>query len=409
MMREMLAAEYRVVEDEADLYLINACTVTSLAERKARQLIHRLRREFPVARIVVIGCVGDAVAAGLSKLDNVDLVAGNSWKVRVNEIVERALSGEKGLLPSTGSESLDKERITRQSGRIRAFLKIQDGCDFACSFCRTTQVRGSSRSKPVQAIISEATNLVKNGYPEIILTGINLAQYASTGGNLATLSKKLLQIEGLHRLRLASINPYGIDEDLVNVFAGSKRACPHFHISLQSGDDDILRAMQRGYTRDFLLSRVDLVRRIIPEATFGSDIIVGFPGEGDDAFKNTLDIIGKVGFVNLHLFRYSARAGTIAACARDQIPEKVKHERAQEAQQVYRATQQSLLSSYVGKSAEVLLESEAKKGKWRGYTREYIDAYVNTALSHNAGDEVVVRISGVGEGYVLGDEKWVKA
>ncbi len=409
MMREMLATDYNIVTEAADIYLINACTVTSLAERKARQLVHRLRREIPVAKIVVIGCVGEAVARGLSRLDQVDLIAGNSWKIMVDSVVERALAGETGLLPSASIETMDKERITGQLGRIRAFLKVQDGCDFSCTFCRTTQVRGSSRSKSISAIVDEANGLVNNGYPEIVITGINLAQFAPPSGSLSSLSEELLQIDGLHRLRLASINPYGIKKNLISIFAGSDYACPHFHISLQSGDDGVLQVMARGYTRGFFLSRVDLVRRMIPKATFGSDIIVGFPGESDRAFENTLDIIREVGFANLHLFRYSPRAGTIAARARDQIPDTVKHERAQEAERVYRATQRNLLSSYIGKTAEVLLESEMKNGKWRGYTREYIDAYMNTMLPHNAGDKVVVRITGIGKGYVLGDEEWVKA
>ncbi len=407
-MREMLEPCYNIVSGPADIYLINACTVTSLAERKARQLINRLRREVPSARIVVIGCVGDAVARGLSRLDQVDLIAGNSWKIRASDVVERALSGETGLLANASTETMDKERITRQSGRIRAFLKVQDGCDFACTFCRTTQVRGSSRSKSVSAIVDEASSLVNNGYPEIVLTGINLAQFASPSGNLAFLSEQLLRIDGLHRLRLASINPYGMDKELISVFADNENACPHFHISLQSGDDGVLRAMARGYTRDFLMSKVNLVKRMIPQATFGSDIIVGFPGESDVAFENTLDTIGEVRFANLHLFRYSPRAGTIAARARDQIPGEVKHERAQEAERVYRATQRNLLSSYVGKAVKVLLESEIKHGKWRGYTHDYIDAYVNAIIPHIAGDEVAIRISGIGKGYVSGDEEWVR-
>jgi threonylcarbamoyladenosine tRNA methylthiotransferase MtaB len=265
-------------------------------------------------------------------------------------------------------------------------------------------VRGPSRSKPVTAIVDEAHGLVEHGYPEIVLTGINLAQFAPPVGNLASLCEKLLQIDGLHRLRLASINPYGIDEQLVSAFASSKIACPHFHIPLQSGDDDVLKAMARGYTREFFLSRVDLIRHDIPQATFGADIIVGFPGESDAAFGETLAMIEEVRFANLHLFRYSPRVGTLAARARNQVPETVKRERAEEASRVFRITQQDLFSSYVGTTVNVLLEDGTEDGGWRGYTRGYIDVHVHTSTQHNPGDEITVHIVSVGDGYLLGDE-----
>jgi len=402
-MREILAPRFQIVARDADVYVINACTVTSLAERKARQTIHRLRRENHDAKIIVIGCVGDAVATGLSQLDQVDLIAGNSWKTRIDDVIERALAGETGLLPSVEPMQMAREKISAQSGRIRAFLKVQDGCDYACTFCRTTQVRGPSRSKPVAAILDEAKRLAENGYPEIVLTGINLAQFSSPDGDLASLSEGLLQVEGLRRLRLASINPYGIDDELVSTFARSDRACPHFHIPLQSGDDDVLRAMARGYSREFYLSRVELIRRDIPQATFGADIIVGFPGESDAAFRQTLSMIKQVRFANLHLFRYSPRVGTIAARARDQVSEAVKRARAEEAEQMYRRSQQDLLSTYIGETLSVLLEEKSEDG-WRGYTREYIDAHVRTAVSHIPGDEIAVRIVSAQDGYLLGDE-----
>ncbi|HHE51703.1 MAG TPA: MiaB/RimO family radical SAM methylthiotransferase, partial [Candidatus Acetothermia bacterium] len=324
--------------------------------------------------------------------------------VCVDEVIERVLSGDRGLLPDAAAADMDEERVSQQAGRIRAFLKVQDGCDYACTFCRTTQVRGPSRSKSVAAIIDEAKRLVANGYPEVVLTGINLAQFAPPDGNLASLSEGLLRIDGLRRLRLASINPYGIDEDLVSVFPGDDRACPHFHIPLQSGDDSVLRVMARGYSREFYLSRVELIKRMIPQATFGADIIVGFPGESDAAFQNTLSLIKLVGFANLHLFRYSPRVGTIAADARDQVPEAVKRERAEQVERVYRRCQQDLLSSYIGKTVSVLLEEKTRDG-WRGYTREYIDAHVHTSIAQVPGDEIAVRVTGVGEGFLLGDEK----
>ncbi len=399
MMRAKLADAHRLSDDDADLYIVNACTVTVLAERKARQAIHRLRREHPQAKIVLIGCLAEAVEKGLTVIDGVDLLAGNAWKGRIAEVVARALSGETGMLPASEPPALSAERIADHPGRVRAFLKVQDGCALSCTFCRTTQVRGPSRSKAVAAAVAEAEALVAAGYPEIVLTGINLAQYKTSDGDLARLVGKLLRIEGLRRLRLASVNPYGITEELLEAFAADPRACPHFHIPLQSGDDRVLRLMRRGYTVDFYRSRIELVRRFIPDATFGADVIVGFPGEDEEAFRNTCALVEEVGFANLHIFRYSPRVGTVAAGFAGQVPAPVKHERAKRLEEVYRRTQERVLSEFVGKKEEVLIE-ERKDGSWRGYTRGYIDTFVTGDLA--VGDEVHVKITAVLPGHLEG-------
>lgn len=402
MMRAMLADDYRLSDDDADLYIVNACTVTALAERKARQAIHRLRRERPQAKVVLIGCLAEAVEKGLAVIDGVDLLAGNAWKGRIPEVVSRALAGETGLLAGPEPVPLSEERIAGHPGRVRAFLKVQDGCDLSCTFCRTTQVRGPSRSKSVTAAVAEAGKLVEAGYPEIVLTGINLAQYRASDGNLARLVRKLLKIEGLCRLRLASLNPYGITEELLEAFASDPRACPHFHIPLQSGDDRVLKLMKRGYTADFYRSRIELVRRFIPEATFGADVIVGFPGEDEDAFRHTCELIEEVGFANLHIFRYSPRVGTVAAGFAGQVPAPVKHDRAKRVEEVYRRVQKRILSEFIGKEEEVLIE-EKKDGAWRGYTRGYIDTFVTGDFA--VGNEVRVKITAAFPGYLEGVRK----
>ncbi len=402
MMRAKLAEDYCLSDDDADLYIVNACTVTALAERKARQAIHRLRREHPQAKIVLVGCLAEAVEQGLTAVDSVDILAGNAWKGRIAEVVARALAGETGLLAGPEPIPLSTERIAGHPGRVRAFLKVQDGCDLSCTFCRTTQVRGSSRSKPIAAAVAEAEGLVVAGYPEIVLTGINLAQYKASDGNLAQLVRELLEIKGLRRLRLASINPYGITEELLKAFTTDPRACPHFHIPLQSGDDRILRAMRRGYTVSFYRSRINLVRQFLPEATFGADVIVGFPGEDEDAFWNTCKLIEEVGFANLHVFRYSPRVGTVATGFVGQVPEPVKHDRAKSLEKVYREVQERVLSKFVGQEEEILIE-EKKDGAWRGYTRGYIDTFVTGDFA--VGDEVRVKITAAFPGHLEGVRK----
>ena len=399
MMRRELAKDYVLTGNGADLFIVNGCTVTALADRKARQAIHRLRREYPNAKIVLIGCLAEAVGKGLARIDGADLLAGNAWKARIREVVSRALSGEKGLLPDREPLPLADEWTAGHPGRVRAFLKVQDGCDLACTFCRTTQVRGPARSKPIGAAVAEAMNLVEAGYPELVLTGINLAQYKAPDGDLPQLVRKLLKIKKLRRLRLASINPYGITEELVEAFAEDSRACPHFHIPLQSGDDRILTLMGRGYTSSFYRSRIALIRRLIPDATFGADVIVGFPGEDERAFNRTCALIEEVGFANLHIFRYSPRVGTVAANFPEQVPEKVKRARAERVVEVYQRVQGQIFEKFVGKEEKVLIE-EKKNGTWRGYTRGYIDTFVNGDLQ--AGEEVRVRIAAYLPGHLQG-------
>jgi len=390
-MREKLETRYALDEKKADLYIINACTVTSLAERKARQRIHRLRRHSPRSKIVIIGCLADAVAQGLTHIEGVDLLAGNVWKPRVLEVASRALAGEQGILTPSEPSLVLREQIRGQHARIRAVIKVQDGCDFACSFCRTTQVRGAARSKPIPTVLAEARLLVENGYPEITVVGINLAQYASPTGGLTRLVHELLTIEGLGRLRLGSINPVGISEGLVGLFAGDERACPYFHIPLQSGDDQILRRMKRGYTSSFYMDQVKKIRHAIPQATFGADVVVGFPGEDEAAFLRTCELVKWVRFANLHIFRYSPRRGTAAAKFCDQVPEKEKSERSQKLLQLARATRRGVYEEFLGREERVLVE-EKKNGSWRGYTRSYLNTYVLNGAKCRVGEEIAVRI-----------------
>ena len=403
MMRRLLAGDFDPVQGEAEVYLVNACTVTSLAERKARQAIHRLRREHPRAKILLIGCLADAVFQGVSDIQGADLLGGNAWKGRIDEAVSRALAGEQGVLPLIGPIPFDRERTARPPGRVRALLKVQDGCDYSCTFCRTTQIRGPSRSKSIAAAVSEAQDLVEGGCPEVILTGINLAQYSPSDGDLATLVGRLMTVGGLRRLRLGSINPAGITQHLLEVAASDSRFCPHFHIPLQSGDDATLRRMNRGYTAAFYLSRIKLVRRFLPEATFGADVIVGFPGETEAAFARTCSIVEEVGFVNLHLFRYSPRAGTRAADFPRPVPDRERQDRAQRLARLAGTVRGRCMKAFLGREEQVLIE-EARDGHWRGYTRGYIDTVLKGGNGIVTGDEVIVRITGVTGDHLKGEK-----
>jgi len=395
MMRKALEPFFEIAADNsaADVFLLNACTVTGLAERKARQAARKLRREHPGCRIVVIGCIADAVSQNTTTFTDADLLAGNAWKSRVVDVVERAARGDCGLLPDIEASGLEIERVERNQRRVRAFLKIQDGCARACTYCRTTQVRGLPRSKSVQALTEEAIQLVHSGVPEIVLTGIDLAQYQGADGNLAGAVRAVASIPALKRLRLASINPSGITNDLLDAFAGHKKACPHFHIPLQSGDDDVLQRMQRGYTTDEYQRTLEQIAERFPDATFGADIIVGFPGETEEAFLNTVSLVERVGFVNLHIFRYSPRAGTEAATYTDRIPSAEAQQRAAALLATWEASCSQLLDNRIGTEQDLLVESRLD-GRWRGYTRDYIFASFPSEKAISIGAVCTIRITG---------------
>jgi len=392
--RRALDDSYRIAEEGGDIVVLNGCTVTALADRKARQAARRIRRENPDSLIILIGCLGDAVAAGLARFDEADLIAGNAWKMKIERVIAAALSGRRGTLPPIGFEPLDRELTAGTAGRIRAYLKVQDGCSRACTYCRPRQVRGPSRSKSVKAAVKEAEGLLDSGYPELVLTGINLAEYRPPDGSLPDLVRLLLELPNLRRLRVASINPDGITAELIDPFVGRPRACPHFHIPLQSGDDRILRGMRRGYTASTYREKIELVRDRLPDATFGTDIIVGFPGEDEAAFQATCRLVEEIGFSNLHIFRYSPRPGTEAAGFSGQVEGALKRRRAEELDRIWRAALRTLLDSRVGSTQDLIVEGN-RNGEWYGYTRDYLHASFRSDRPVLIGEERSVRITDV--------------
>lgn len=378
LMREQLKPICRLVDGEADIYVINTCAVTALSERKSRQLISRARRNGRPIKVLVTGCMAQATGKEIAKMEGVDIVFDNGLKTQIKTIVNRSLAGERGYLSAPTQKGWERETIRRQAGRVRAFLKIQDGCNSACSFCRVTQLRGSTQSKPIAIAKKEACQLVANGYPEIILTGINLAQYGDDlpSTDLPSLLVSLLEIDGLRRLRLGSIDSRGITDELISIFAADSRACPHFHIPLQSGADRILAAMRREYTTAFYRSRIAQIKEMLDDATFGTDLIVGFPGETKEEFTCTCALIEEIGFVNLHIFRYSSRPETAAALFPSQVSETEKSSRSKILNDLARKETARIKRSFLGKKEEILVEGRSHNGHWRGYTRGYIDAHL---------------------------------
>jgi len=393
MMRDLLAPTYEMTDESPDVIILNACTVTALAERKARQAARRLRRDHPGARIILIGCLADAVDQGTTQFADADLLAGNSWKSRIDRVVQRALSGACGMMASSESGELSVEQSRGPNRRIRAFLKIQDGCSRACTYCRTTQVRGAPRSKSIDAVKTEAKSLVAAGFPEIVLTGIDLAQYSPDGRRLVDAVEAVASLDGLRRLRMASINPSGMTPQLIEACASIETVCPHFHIPLQSGDNRILAAMKRGYDAHIYLDTIERIRARIPHATFGTDIIVGFPGEDETAFASTLAILDVVGYSNLHAFRYSPRRGTASAEFSHQVPPGTKKLRSEGLIARWQDGLGSVLDNRIGSTQDVLVE-EHRDAVWRGYTHDYLYVKFSSDRQISIGSLLPVHITG---------------
>ena len=371
MMRDLLAPAYDITDEAPDVVILNACTVTGLAERKARQAARRMRRDYPNAHIAVIGCLADAVDQGTTQFPDAHLLAGNRWKPQIDRVVQQALSGACGMLASPSMGELSAERSLGPRGRIRAYLKIQDGCGRACTYCRATQVRGIPRSKPIRDATAEARDLLVAGFPEIVLTGIDLAQYSPHDEHLADVVEAIATLDGLQRLRMASINPSGITPELIEVCASHEVVSPHFHVPLQSGDSRILAAMKRGYDSQTYVKTLERIRSRIPHATFGTDIIIGFPGEDEAAFSYTCDVVDAIGYSNLHVFRYSPRRGTMAAEFPGQVSSDVKRRRSESLITHWMAGLGQTLDNRIGSTQDVLVEEYRDNG-WCGYTHDYL-------------------------------------
>jgi threonylcarbamoyladenosine tRNA methylthiotransferase MtaB len=406
LMKEQLIGTFEIVPNcgEADVYIINTCTVTARAEAKARQYIHGLARR---GLVLVTGCWATVAPEEIARIEGVSLVFPNNAKLQVRKLVQRALAGGQGIASAAlDGASLEEERIGHDLAHTRAFVKIQDGCDRFCTFCRTVFARGRSRSKSPQAVLAEVSQLVENGFVEIVLTGINLAAYGEdNGASLVELLWALVELEGLKRIRLSSLNPEGITPALVEFFGRSGKACPYFHLPLQSGDDLILKRMDRGYTVAEYREKTDLIRERLPQATWGADILVGFPGEAEEQFSRTCRLIEELVPLRLHIFRYSRRPGTAAARFPGQVPERVKLERARRLRELGEELSRRVRQRYIDRRLEVLVEERGAEGLWHGWSENYIEVGILPCKGRElrSGEIVPVRIQQLAEDYLLGE------
>lgn len=371
-------------DEPCDVYLINTCTVTAESDRKARQFIRRAHSHNPDAYLVVTGCLAQTDPQSIAAIDGVDFVCGNRQKLAVvDEIVRLYESGKKNPFPTVCSPSLDgavfEPMAIRHFGRTRAYIKIEDGCENRCTYCIIPSARGAVRSKPMQDVLNEVRELTENGCREIVLTGIETASWGRDmeGADLAELLEAVDRIDGIGRVRLGSLDPSLMRPAFVERIATLASLAPHFHLSMQSGSDRVLARMKRKYNRTQALAAIRRLRAAIPGVQFTTDMIVGFPGETEEDFADTLDFARRARFLMIHVFPYSKRAGTPAADMPDQIPGTIKKQRVATLSALAADIRAELLQQAVaqGEPQQVLFESY-EDGVATGHTPSFIEVRV---------------------------------
>jgi threonylcarbamoyladenosine tRNA methylthiotransferase MtaB len=374
---------YQIVDfsQPADVYVINTCTVTQTGDRKSRQLIRRAIKNNPVAFIVVTGCYAQVFPGEVMAIPGVDLVIGTQERGQIIDLIETAarqngpLNIVQNVFQAKEFEELSSAPIL--SGRVRAFLKIQEGCSNYCSYCIVPYARGALKSRRPENILAEARRLIEEGFKEIVVTGIHVGAYGCDRQgniNLARLLTFLVELPGLVRLRLSSVEPLDVTSELIAVVATHEKICRHFHIPLQSGDDMVLKRMNRHYTVKYFRKLIQEIRRNIPEVAVTTDVMVGFPGETNEQFTNTFHFVEEMAFSRLHVFKYSSRQGTPAAKMPDQVPAAVKEERSKQMISLGNKLARSFALNFLDRQVEVLVEESLREfpGLCEGLTSNYL-------------------------------------
>lgn len=442
MQQKLQEKGYRIVpfDSKADIYIVNTCTVTNIADRKSRQMLHRAKQLNPEAVVVAVGCYVQTGRETIEKDESIDLAIGNNRKKDIAEILEEYLAGlqkntaeenppcraDKTLNDTTvidinNTYEYEEMQLKQTAEHTRAYIKIQDGCNQFCSYCAIPLARGRVRSRRAEDILAEIRGMVEAGYKEIVLTGIHISSYgidfdgdewqqgrsveAHRGERLEyTGSSKLIdlvemihEVPGLERIRLGSLEPRIVTEEAADRLAALPKVCPHFHLSLQSGCDATLKRMNRHYTAGEYYTSVGQLRRAFGHPAVTTDVIVGFPGETEEEFAETKRFLEKVCFYEMHIFKYSRREGTAAARMPEQVPEQVKTARSNELFAMEKKQSARFRESYIGREAEVLLEETVEiDGKlWRvGHTRDYVKVAVKEEEAQSANTIVKVQVQG---------------
>lgn len=410
MSESLKAAGFKVTEDkaEADIFVINSCTVTAESDSKLRQTMRKLRRDHPHAVIALTGCYPQAFPEKAALDDCADIVTGTKDRAALARVLKEFTEKKERICeisPYSAHDDFEKMSVSAVSGHTRGFIKIQDGCNCFCSYCIIPYSRGRIRSKPVEDILSETRTLAENGYREIVLVGINLGFYgAGDGIDIADAVKAVCSVEGICRVRLGSLEPERITEDILLRLAALPEFCPSFHYSLQSGCDKTLKAMNRRYDTEYYRQLISLTRRIFPDCGITTDIMTGFPGETEEDHIESMEFVREMSFSDVHVFPYSPREGTKAADFEGQVPMEIKKQRASQMTETGRENREKFLQSLIGKTFPVLFEREKSDGVHHGYAPNYAHVKILTKYSEKSLRNSIfyVTIDMMGENCCLG-------
>lgn len=396
--------------EKADVYVINSCTVTAMSDHKARQLLRRLRRDNPTAVLVLTGCMPQAFPQSAGNWPEADIVLGNQSRASLLPYLADYIANGQRIVAITphpvqqGQEPYEPLLVHNFHERTRAFIKIEDGCNRFCSYCIIPYARGRVRSRAPEEIIQEAQQLTQAGYREVVLTGINLSAYGQDIGlDLCDAVHAVSQAAGIQRVRLGSLEPEQMDEPALLRLAKEEKLCPQFHLSLQSGCDATLRRMNRHYNSAEYAAIAANIRRIFPGASLTTDVMVGFPGETQEEFNQSLAFVQQIGFAKVHVFAYSRRPGTKAGGMPNQVTNAVKEERSRQMIQTTQQSRENFLFSQVGTTQPVLLESTGGDGYMEGYTPNYTPVQVQLCPSPGLQGEILpVKLTGVQGDFCIG-------
>ena len=383
-MLESEGFEKKEFDDQADVYVINTCSVTDNADKECRQIVRRIQRKAPESLVVITGCYAQLKPKQIAEIPGVNLVLGAAEKFNLVQHIRALSKGDSAKICSCDIEEVTGFNSSFSiNDRTRTFLKVQDGCDYNCSFCTIPQARGKSRSDSIDNVIKNVEHLAFHGVKEIVLTGVNLGDFgppnplkgalaSSKNENFYSLIKELHKVEGIQRYRISSIEPNLLTNEIIEFVANSDKFMPHFHIPLQSGSNKILGLMKRRYKRELYTERVGLIKTLMPHCCIGVDVIVGFPGESDEDFKETFDFLHSLDISYLHVFTYSERDNTHALSIKPVVPMNVRHERNKSLRNLSYMKMQYFTQQHHGQKRKVLFEGHENKGMMEGYTDNYI-------------------------------------
>ena len=392
-------------EEYADVYIVNTCTVTAMSDKKSRQMIRRTRKLNPSAVVVVMGCYSQKAPHEILEIEEVNLVLGTSNRKAILGEIENITSQDKRIIVEDIMKIRDFEEleISEVRDRARALVKIQDGCDRFCSYCIIPFTRGPVRSRKLENIKEEVSRIVKNGYKEVVLTGIHVASYGKDSGDMSLIDviESIAEIDGLERIRTSSVEPLIITEEFVQRLSRVDKFCPHFHLSLQSGSDSVLSRMNRRYTSQEYREAVNTIRRTFPYAAITTDVIVGFPEETDQEFEQTYEFLKEMRLYETHIFKYSPRNGTKAAEMPDQVEPAVKNSRSECLIKLNEKNKKDFEDQHIGQIVDILIETH-ENGYATGHTKNYIKVGIMT--QENLSNQIIKsRITDISEDFAIAE------